>query len=167
MIESAAGFKMLEQLAAVPAVERFALGTWDLLVDLSLLAVSDPDESELIWQLRGQLVLASRQLRLRPPIDGVCASLEDDERFFNLCKRVHQLGYGGKMLVHPRQVAIASTVFGPEEGRLQFAREVVAEYERAATLGVGVVRVRGLMIDRPMVEQARALLNHWSTTVSF
>src|SRR5262245_20004699 len=72
IIESAAGFKSLERLVDAGGVERFAIGTWDLAVDLGILSVK-PDDSEVIWQLRGELVLASRQLELPPPVDGVHA----------------------------------------------------------------------------------------------
>lgn len=163
LVESAAAFAGLAALAAVPGVERFAIGTWDLLLDLGILTVSDPDESELIWQLRGQLVVASRQAGLQPPIDGVCARLDDDELFRQSCRRAQQLGFGGKLLVHPRQIALAAEVFGPDEERLQLAREMIDAYERAVKEGLGVVRVHGRMVDKPMIEQARALLARWTT----
>jgi hypothetical protein len=48
-----------------------------LLLDPGILTVTDPDESELIRQTRGQLVVANRQAGPAPPIDGVCARLDD------------------------------------------------------------------------------------------
>lgn len=164
LVESAIAFDRLPALAAVRGVERFAIGTWDLLLDLGILSVSDPDESELIWQLRGQLVLASRQAGLQPPIDGVFARLDDDESFVRACRRAQALGYGGKLLIHPRQIAMAAEVFGVDEERLQLAREMIDAYERALQDGLGVVRVRGRMVDKPMIEQARALLTRGSVT---
>ncbi len=161
LVESARAFERLPALAAVPGVERFAIGTWDLLLDLGILSVSDPDESELIWQLRGQLVLASRQAGLQPPIDGVCATLDDDELFVRACRRAQQLGFGGKLLIHPRQIQMADDVFRPDAERLQLAGEMIDAYERALKDGLGVVRVRGRMVDKPMIEQARALLARW------
>jgi citrate lyase beta subunit len=164
LIESATGFAALSRLAAVPGVARFAIGTWDLVVDLGLLSISDPDESELIWQLRGALVVASRQAGLLPPIDGVYARLDDEAGFERACRRAERLGFGGKLLVHPGQLQVANAVFGPDPGRLRIAREIITAYERAERHGVGVVRVRGEMVDRSMAERARALLARWPDT---
>lgn len=165
LIESAAGFGALNRLAQVPSVERFAIGTWDLSLDLGLFAVSDPDDSELIWQLRGTLVVKSRELGLKAPVDGVYTRLQDDTGFHAVCERVLRLGYGGKLLIHPNQIATAQSVFErsgrPDAEELQAAREVVDAYERAERTGRGAIQVRGQMIDRPIVEKARALLARW------
>jgi citrate lyase subunit beta/citryl-CoA lyase len=162
LIESARGFAALADLAEIRGVDSFAIGTWDLLVDLGLLSVADPDESEVIWQLRGQLVVASRQLGLKPPIDGVFARLDNDDGFHRVCERACRLGYRGKLLVHPRQIAAANRIFGPNLDQLRFARQVVDAYQQAVTGGVGVIRVGDVMIDHPMVQQARALLSKWA-----
>src|SRR5262245_26725603 len=76
IIESAAGFNALTRLAGTGNVERLAIGTWDLAIDLGIIGVR-ADDSELIWQLRGHLVLASRQLDLPPPVDGVHGQFDD------------------------------------------------------------------------------------------
>jgi hypothetical protein len=65
------GFDALHDLATIEGVDRFAIGIYDLALDLGLLVVADPDDVELIWQRRGELVLKSRQLKLPTPIDGV------------------------------------------------------------------------------------------------
>jgi citrate lyase beta subunit len=161
MVESGRGFAAIPALAAVRGVERFAIGTWDLLVDFGLLTLTDPDESELIWQLRGLLVLASRQAGVAAPIDGVYAQFDDDAGLEHACLRARQLGFAGKLIVHPRQAVIARRSFRPDPERIRFAREVLAAYAVAEREGSGVLRLRGQMIDRPMVEQARALLAKW------
>ena len=158
LIESAAGFGALDRLASIATVERFAIGTWDLMLDLGLFAVSTPDDSDLIWQLRGELVTASRRLGLGAPVDGVYATLNDAMGFRAVCDRAHRLGYAGKLLIHPDQIAAARSVFGPADQDLQYAREVVEAYEQATMAGRGAIQVRGQMIDRPMFERARALL---------
>lgn len=71
------------------------------------------------------------------------------------------MGYSAKLLIHPKQVPVAQGIFGPDEVRLRFAREVLDAYERAVTSGAGVVQVRDMMIDLAMAEQARALLARW------
>lgn len=162
LVESATGLTGLGQLvAAASAVERAAIGTWDLALDLGLVALDDPDESELIWQLRGHMVLESRRLGLRPPIDGIYANFQDDEGLREACRRALRMGFAGKLLIHPRQIPVARAVFAPDPEKLAFAREVVTAYEEAAREGRGAVQVRGRAVDRPMVERARALLARW------
>jgi citrate lyase beta subunit len=167
LIESAAGFRALDRLAKIATVERFAIGTWDLMLDLGLLAVPAADDSELIWQLRGELVVASRQLGLESPVDGVYGSLDDDTGLRVVCERAHRLGYASKLLIHPCQIAAARSVFGPNDEDLRFAREMVDAYERAVMAGRGAIQIRGQMIDRPIVERARALLARWPSTVPY
>ena len=158
IVESVRGLVALEGLAGVAQVERVALGTWDLALDLGLVALDDPDESELIWQLRGRLAVESRRLGLGPPVDGIYASFHDDEGLRNACRRALRMGFGGKLLIHPRQVPIAREVFGPDPDALAEAREVLAAYARATAEGRGAIQVRGRAVDLPMVERARALL---------
>jgi citrate lyase beta subunit len=162
LIETAAGFDALQDLASIDGVDRFAIGTYDLALDLGLLAVSDPDDVELIWQLRGNLVLKSRQLELPPPIDGVYGRIDDDVGLRAVCERARRFGFSGKFLIHPRQIAIARETFAPSVDELQFARAIVAAYDAAAGVGRGAIRIRGRMIDRPMVVRARALLSSWA-----
>ena len=138
-------------------VARAAIGTWDLALDLGLVGVDDPDDSELIWQIRGDLVVRSRALGLQPPLDGIYAAVDDDDGLAAVCMRSFRLGYGGKLLIHPRQIPIARSVFEPENDAVQLANETIAAYEHAAATGRGAVRVRGRLVDRPMVERARAL----------
>ena len=161
IVETAAGFDALAEVAAVEGVERVAIGTYDFALDIGLLAEAEPDDLELIWQVRGDLVVRSRQLRLQPPIDGVYGAIDDEAGLRAVCHRARRMGFAGKLLIHPRQIAAAREAFMPRPDDLQFAREIIAAYDAAAADGRGAVRVRGRMIDRPMVERARGLLSRW------
>jgi citrate lyase subunit beta/citryl-CoA lyase len=160
LIESAAGLDRMRDLAtASNRVERMAIGTYDLALDLGLHAIDNPDDSELIWQLRGQLVVESRVLNLAPPIDGVFPAFHNDEGLRRVCTRVHQLGFGGKLLIHPNQLASAREIFVMSSKSLEQARAIVAAYEAAEREGRGAVQVDGQMVDRVMVDRARALID--------
>ncbi len=162
LVESVAGLYNLPALVSRGSgAEQVALGTYDLGLDLGLIAVEDPDEAELIWQLRGQVVVESRRLGLKPPIDGIYARFTDEIGLRKVCERAKRMGFIGKLLVHPRQIAIARSVFGPDLKALQFAREVVRAYEKALDEGRGATQVDGRAIDKPVVERARALLAKW------
>jgi citrate lyase beta subunit len=159
LIESATGLEALPSLVrASHRVARLAIGTWDLALDLGLLAIDDPDDSELIWQIRGEIVVRSRALGLKAPLDGIYAAIADDDGLRAVCTRAFRLGYGGKLLVHPRQVSIARSIFEPDSDALQRATETISAYDNAAATGRGAIRVRGRLVDRPMVDRARALV---------
>jgi citrate lyase subunit beta / citryl-CoA lyase len=162
IIESAAGFMSLARLTAAGGVERFAIGTWDLAVDLGIVSVK-PDDSELVWQLRGDLVLASRQLNISPPVDGVHAQFDDDEGLRQLSERANRMGFGAKLLIHPRQISIVGSVFRPDEKALEHARAVVRAYDDAVREGRGAVQLNSEMIDQPVVERAHALLRRYTS----
>jgi citrate lyase beta subunit len=162
IIESAAGFNALAKLHGAGNVERFAIGTWDLAIDIGIVSIK-PDDSELIWQLRGDVVLASRQLNLPPPVDGVHAQFDDDQGLKQLSERAHRMGFGAKLLIHPRQIPIVDLVFRPDARALEHARAVVRAYEDAVREGRGAVQLNGEMIDRPVVERAYALLRRYTS----
>jgi citrate lyase beta subunit len=65
---------------------------------------------------------------------------------------------GGKLCVHPRQVAVGNTAFAPGDAELACARRLIDAYERAAAEGPGALVVDGMLVDRPVVERARRLL---------
>ena len=165
LVETAAGLEAVPALARASRLfTRVAIGTWDLALDLGLSGMADPDESELIWHSRRELVIRSRIAGLPPPVDGVYTAIDDDEGLAVVCRRVFELGYGAKLLVHPRQVPIARACFRPDADALRLADETIAAYEQSLAGGRGVIRVRGRMVDRPMVERARALSARFGRT---
>jgi citrate lyase subunit beta/citryl-CoA lyase len=162
MIETAAGMAAFDGLAAASSRnERCALGNLDLALDLGLLAVDDVDESELMWHVRAALVLNSRAAGLHAPIDGVSVRLGDEAGLRRTCERVYRLGYSGKLLIHPKQIAVTNAVFKLNPDDVELAREIVDAYAVAEREGRGALQVRGRMVDRPVVERARRQLERW------
>jgi citrate lyase subunit beta/citryl-CoA lyase len=165
IIESASGLHSLESLAAAgPAVTRFAIGTYDLSLDLGLLSITDPDESELIWQLRGSLVVESRRLSLLSPIDGVSSLLDDADSLCQQVRRAHNMGFGAKLLIHPNQLAPVRKGLSADAEELHLAHRIVESYSEGLREGRGAVRLHGRMVDRPMFDRARALLDQLDST---
>jgi citrate lyase subunit beta/citryl-CoA lyase len=151
LIESAVGLAAVRSLAAVPGVERLAFGHLDFQVDLGL---RDATEHDLLPH-RCEIVLASRLARLAPPLDGVTAALDDAERLAADVARARRLGFGGKLCIHPKQVAGVRAGFAPAAGELAWARRVLAA---AAAAGGAAVAVDGKMVDRPVMLRAEAIL---------
>jgi citrate lyase beta subunit len=167
ILESALGLaRVADLVAAAPVVPRLALGTWDLALDLGLSDIDDPDDSELVWHARCQLVLNSRALGLHPPVDGVFHRIAESAAFESTTARVRRLGFGGKLLVHPIQISLAKRIFAGNPMQVAEAQELVRAYERAAEAGTGAINFHGQMIDRVHVERARAVLARSSRSES-
>lgn len=152
MIETAMGLHHLNEIANSNQVLRLALGNLDLQADLGM--VCDAQETEL-QTARYQIVLASRLAQIAPPIDGVTPSTDDLPRITDDAQRAKRMGFGGKLCIHPKQVAIVQAAFMPTEVDIQWAQRVI-EADRVSH--GGAVKLDGKMIDRPVVLLAQKTL---------
>ena len=154
IIESARGVEEVRAIARVPGVVRLAFGSIDLAVDLGIDCAPDGGEAEL-QPYRAQVVLASRLGGLAAPADGVSLAIDDAPRLRADAERSRRLGFGAKLCIHPKQIAVVQGVFTPEPERVAWAQRVCAAF---AASGGAAVAVDGQMIDVPVVERARAVL---------
>jgi len=149
LVESAAGIANLTALAAA-GIARLAFGSIDFQLDCDI-----TDDDVALLPFRMQLVLASRAANLPPPVDGVTTALDDETRIGADARRARALGFGGKLCIHPKQVAIVNAAFSPSAAELQWAQRVV---DAAASAGGAAVAVDGKMVDAPVLARARRLL---------
>jgi len=145
MIETAIGLDHLNEIANSNQVLRLALGNLDLQADLGM--TCDAQETEL-QTARYQIVLASRLAEIAPPIDGVTPSTDDVARIQDDAQRAKRMGFGGKLCIHPKQVATVQAAFMPSAQELDWAQRVLAADN--ASKG-GAVKLDGRMVDRPVV----------------
>lgn len=155
LVETAAGVLAAPAVASVAGVRRLALGTFDLGAELG---VAPDDEEAMAWS-RGAMVLASAAAAIAPPVDGVTAAVDDEERVRSDVRRAARIGFTGKLCIHPRQVGVVEDVLRPTEEELGWARSVVEAAEASA-----VVVVDGKMVDKPVVDRARRLLEQQART---
>lgn len=92
-------------------------------------------------------------------IDQAVVDIRDDARFLAEAAEARQLGYRGKVCLHPAQVALAHQVFTPSVEEIDRARRLLDAAAQAAETGRGVVLFEGQMVDQPLVEQAARLLS--------
>ena len=152
LIESGAGLDALDALAQAPQVARLAFGHLDFQLDLGM--ACGPDELELL-PVRLALVRASRRAGLAAPVDGVTTATTDAERLALDTERSRRMGFGGKLCIHPAQVAPVQAAFAPTPAELDWAQRVLA----AATEHAGAVfRLDGRMVDAPVLLLAERLL---------
>ena len=156
IVETATGLREAYAIASHPRVQALMLGA----VDLGLALGLEPreDGQELLFA-RSSLVVDSAAAGLRAPVDRVWLDVRDPDGLTRDCAFARSLGYRGKALIHPDQVAVAHEAFAPSADELSRAREIVAAFDQAVADGRGVVALDGEMIDLPVVERARQLLS--------
>jgi citrate lyase subunit beta/citryl-CoA lyase len=149
IVETVAGLYAVDAIAAAPGVVRLAFGTLDYIVDAGL----SGDERGLILPA-SRMALASRMAGIAPPIAGVTTALGDESQLAADIVFARAFGFGAKLCIHPRQVAPTRAGFAPTAAEIDWARRVIAAVES----GHGAVQVDGKMVDRPVVQKARAIL---------
>ena len=155
MMETPRGTLAAAEIAAAhPRLEGFVMGTNDLVKDLG--AAHTPDRTPLITAL-GLSLLAARAEGL-VCVDGVYNAFKDDEGLRAACVQGRDMGFDGKTLIHPAQLAVTNEVFAPSDEAVALAREQVAAFEEAESRGEGVAVVGGRIVENLHVVQARRLI---------
>ena len=149
LIETARGVLRADAIAEAPGVSRLVFGTIDFALDLNL--SGDPAGFDAP---ASRLALVSRAAGLPAPVAGVTTEITDEAALLADLARARAHGFDAKLCIHPRQVAAVHAALLPSAAELEWARRVIA----AARGGAGAVQVDGRMLDRPVVERARALL---------
>lgn len=143
LIESAAGLWNALALARSPLVERLVFGSLDFSFDMR----SGEGREELL-HARSQLVLVSKVAGLAPPVDGVTTALDDADVLQDDVAYARKLGFGGKLCIHPKQVAPVLRGFCPDEKLIAWAELVLAAAKAA---NGAAIRVDGKMVDAPLI----------------
>jgi citrate lyase subunit beta/citryl-CoA lyase len=157
MIETCGGVLELPAIARAAAGSRLTAliaGTNDLAKELR--CRPGVDRMPLIPALMA-IVTAARAAGLLA-LDGVCNALDDPPRLAAEAEQGAGLGYDGKTLIHPAQIAAANTAFGPTPDQLAWARTVVAAFADGATADKGAIRLDGQMVERLHLAEAEAML---------
>jgi citrate lyase subunit beta/citryl-CoA lyase len=155
MLETPLGILNAREIAAAsPRLAALVLGTSDLAKDLHALATRD--RLPLVASL-SLAILAARAYGLAV-LDGVHLDLADKEGFAAACRQGRELGFDGKTLIHPEQIAAANAAFAPTREEIDWARRIIAAHADATAAGKGVVLVDGRLIENLHVENARRVL---------
>jgi citrate lyase subunit beta/citryl-CoA lyase len=104
------------------------------------------------------MVVASRCAGLPAPIASVTPAIDDEGQLRSDVAWERSLGFGAKLLIHPRQIAVVHDAMRPNDEQVAWARRVVA----AARASQGAVQVDGRMVDHPVLAKAQAILERIS-----
>ncbi|MDR7314649.1 CoA ester lyase [Brevibacillus nitrificans] len=157
LIESARGLHHAYEIArSSKRVQRLMFGSIDFALDIS--AELTTDGLELLYA-RSQLVVVSRAAGIGAPIDAVYPHFHDKEGLIRETQRAKRLGFEGKLLIHPSQIAAVRDVFAPSREELGEAESIVAAYEAAVVSGIGSIQIGGKMVDLPVYERAKRIVD--------
>jgi citrate lyase beta subunit len=156
LIESARGVMELKEIAgADPRLEALLFGAEDLAGDVG--ATRTRRGHEAAWA-RGAVVLAAAAFGLQA-IDTVFVDLSDLESLRRESEEASEMGYAGKMAIHPKQVPVIQEAFTPPDEAIARARRLVEIHAQHQASGRGAFALDGKMVDWPMVRAARRLLD--------
>lgn len=150
LVETARGIRDVDDVASAPGVVRLALGNVDLSAELG---VDHASHAALAYS-RSRLVVASASAALAPPIDGVTTAFDSPGTLADDLATTRELGFSGKLCIHPRQVEAVNVALSPSPDEIVWARRVL---QMAPAEGVAVVD--GTMIDPPVLARARQIVS--------
>jgi len=150
-IESARGVLRAEELLCAPGVSSCYFGAEDLMADVGGRRTAEGLE---VLYARSHVALCAAAAGITA-FDQIVADFGDTEAFQRDAEFGRDLGYAGKICIHPAQVSITKAVFSPSEHEIAQARAIVQASQAA---GGGVVVVDGRMVDGPMVRSAEGIL---------
>jgi len=156
IIETAKGVTHIDEImTAGSRVRRVAFGAGDYSLDLGVTWSRLEKECA---HARDVIVTASRAHGLEPPLDSVFPRLEDAEGLNLSAQAAVELGYQGKMCIHPDQIGPVNACFTPSEEEIAFSRKVVEGFAQAEKEGSAAFRIDGKFVDYPILYRAQRVL---------
>lgn len=154
-IESAEGVLNAREIAkASDRLIGIALGAEDYVTDLH---TTRSDSGIELYFARSMILLAARAAGIAA-IDTVYSDVDNTEGFENEVRTIKQMGFDGKSVINPRQIAPVHAIYTPTEKEIGRALDVMDAIARANSRGSGVISLRGKMIDKPIAERAERTL---------
>ncbi len=151
MMETPLGVLHAGEIAAHPRMAGFVMGTNDLAKELG-----STGRGALTTALQTCLLAARAEGRVA--VDGVFNAFRDADGLRGECIEGRDLGFDGKTLIHPDQLAIANEIFAPDAAAIDLARRRIDAFEAAQAAGEGVAVVDGAIVENLHVETARRTL---------
>ncbi|HDR1190545.1 TPA: citrate (pro-3S)-lyase subunit beta [Pasteurella multocida] len=154
-IESALGITQANHIATASSrLIGIALGAEDYV--LSLKTERSADGIELLFA-RCSILQAARATGIQA-FDTVYSNVDDEAGFLQEAGLIKQLGFDGKSLINPRQIELLHHLFSPTQKEVDHANKIIAAAQVAEQQGLGVVSLNGKMIDTPIIERAKLVL---------
>jgi len=154
MVETPIGILHVEEIARHERTSVMVMGTNDMAKELRASITAD---RQALLPYLAMCLLSARAAGVAI-LDGVYNDIKDESGFKDVCVQGAEMGFDGKTLIHPNQVAPTNEIFSPSLDELDFHRRIIEEFEAAEKEGRGVLTVDGKMIENLHVDEARRAL---------
>jgi len=139
---------------ASPRMVAIALSAEDFVTSMK---TTRSKEGVELAEARGRIVIAAKAAGIMA-IDTVFADVADELGFAKEVALIKQLGFDGKSVINPNQIAPVHAAYAPSKDEILKARRILQAAEEAELRGSGVASLDGKMIDKPIVERARRVI---------
>ena len=158
-LESATGVWLaFDILSASPRIRSVTAGTaqdGDLQTDLG--CAWSAEGTEVLYH-RSRIALAARAAGVEHLLDGSYANVRDPDGLRTCCEAARRLGYRGKSVIHPGQIATVNSIFAPSAQEIDYYQRVIEAFDAAVARGSAATTVDGKLVDYAMVGMAKRVL---------
>lgn len=156
IIETGKGVAAVQDIAKAATRTRWlSFGAGDYTADMGMDWTRGEAECA---HARAEIVLASRAAGLEPPVDTVWTRLDDPDGLAASAQTVKEMGFQGKLCIHPGQIEAVHQVFTPDAAAIADAQKIVAAFQKAEAAGSASIQVDGKFVDYPIVQRAERTL---------
>jgi len=153
-IESIKGLYNVREICKQPRFVAVALGAEDFIANIKTQRTKTGVE---LYHARSEILMAARHAEIQC-FDTVFSDIEDVEGFRSEVNFIHDMGFDGKSVVHPKQIKIVNEIYTPTEKQIRHAVKVLSSFADALKNNKGVISVDGKMIDGPIVVRAERVV---------
>jgi citrate lyase beta subunit len=158
VVESTRGLQAIQAIMNASArITTLSFGIADLSAELNCRIAWEP------FLFFRSAVVAAGALAGAQVIDPPFLNIKDETGLVEECKKARDMGFSGKICIHPSQLEPVNKVFTPTSGEVERAQKVV---KAAETCGGGPIAVDGRMVDVAVVKAAKrvlAIVDHLGT----
>lgn len=154
VIETAKGVLNIDSMATATGLMAMTYGCLDLARSLGM-TLDTPASKVVLDRIRADLLLHSAVNELNAPIETIFADFNDDDGVGKFAKFAKDFGFDGQLVIHPKQITPIRRATAHDDAMLGFAKAVLDHHEAT---GEAVFSVQGRMVDLPVIEWARGVL---------
>jgi len=157
LVESPRGLLNLKEIATASSrIQSMSIGPEDYCLELGI--EPSPEGLELYYAMAKLVVICKANGLMPMGVMGSIGDFRDLKGFEQAARRARQIGCEGASCIHPDQVEILNRVFSPDPAKVAYARRVVEAFEKGLTQGTASVNVDGKMVDFPVYNRAKLIL---------
>jgi len=160
LIESAAAVQHAYDIVSTKTkperIYTVAFGAADYTLDMGIAMTMEGNE---LYYARSKIAIACRAAEIAPPIDTpFMIDLKNTEALLSDAMRAKELGFQGKLVIHPKQVEPCNRLFSPTPEEIAKAEKIVQAFKEAEAAGMAAIQLEGKFIDYPVVKRSKDIL---------